>query len=151
MIDAVDAPLHHGKDALNAVRGAVAAPIFARAVVDRFMRVEQPADAPITARLVGVDGRAVLNVAVHEAVDRAGAGVGNDNGAGAPATLASRQNRRLTDRATAMAPGGAKEEAEYHRRFAGWRQGGEWFTKSPEIIEEMRRLREAHRDEFGFL
>lgn len=54
-------------------------------------------------------------------------------------------------RIRAAAPGGQKEEAEYHRRFAKWRQHGEWFTRSPEIVAEMRRLRDAHRDLFGFL
>jgi hypothetical protein len=54
-------------------------------------------------------------------------------------------------RVRAAAPGGQKEKAAYHRQFAKWRQRGEWFTRSPEIIAEMRRLRETYRDIFGFL
>lgn len=59
-------------------------------------------------------------------------------------------NPRLL-RIQAAAPGDRELEREYHRRFKAHRLQGEWLTRCPEIIAEMRRLRDAHRDEFGFL
>lgn len=67
MINADQAPLHHRKDALDPVRGDVAAHIFARAVVDALMGVEQAADRVVDGALVGVDDRARRNIAIGEA------------------------------------------------------------------------------------
>jgi hypothetical protein len=43
----------------------------------------------------------------------------------------------------AVAPGGVREEAAYHERFAAHRRHFEWFTASPEILAEVERLRGA--------
>lgn len=44
-------------------------------------------------------------------------------------------------RLLAFARGGQKTEARYHRRFFRHRLHGEWFSRAPEIVREMDRLR----------
>lgn len=73
VIDPVQSALEQREHALDAVRGHIAAHVFASAVIDGFVPVEQPADATVDAAFVGVDRRADLNVAVGEA-DRVASG-----------------------------------------------------------------------------
>jgi hypothetical protein len=40
----------------------------------------------------------------------------------------------------AVAPGGRSRESHYHHKFREHREFGEWFTRAPEIEEEMARL-----------
>ena len=41
----------------------------------------------------------------------------------------------------AVAPGGQRAEARYHKRFFRHRLHGEWFERAPEIVREIDRLR----------
>lgn len=58
-------------------------------------------------------------------------------------------DRRLRDiqwgnhekvRLLASAPGGQRAEARYHKRFIRHRLEGEWFSRAPEILQEIDRL-----------
>lgn len=44
----------------------------------------------------------------------------------------------------AVAPGGQRAEARYHKRFFRHRMHGEWFSRTPEIEREIDKLRTKH-------
>ncbi|QTH19613.1 GIY-YIG nuclease family protein [Rhizorhabdus wittichii] len=50
--------------------------------------------------------------------------------------------RRLS--VLAVTPGGADIERMYHQHFAGDRMSGEWFRRTPALMAEMKRLRDAN-------
>lgn len=102
VIDAGQATLKEREHALDVVGGDVAPDVFARAVIDGFVLVEQPANAVVDGALVRVDGGADLNVPMREA-DRvpacdAGADLGLDVTA---ATFTASDNGCLADATTA--------------------------------------------------
>jgi len=67
MIDTVQAALKQREHTLDPVRGNIAPDVFASAVVDALVLVEQPADAGVDASFVSVNSRADLNMAMDEA------------------------------------------------------------------------------------
>jgi hypothetical protein len=97
VIDAMDAALHHGKDAFNAVRGDVIADIFPVAVVHGLMVEEQTAYALIGARFIGMDFRARLNAPMNGGVERGSVGILNLHGDHFAAALAHGEDTGLAD------------------------------------------------------
>lgn len=93
MIDAMKAALHDRPHALDGVRVNAVADVFARAVVDALMGVEQPIEPEVAAMLVGMERRARLDVAVNGAVERVGGRVRDHTGLRPTALLAHPQQR----------------------------------------------------------
>ncbi|MBU1253573.1 MAG: GIY-YIG nuclease family protein [Alphaproteobacteria bacterium] len=51
-----------------------------------------------------------------------------------------RSTTGLPGKMLATVHGGTDLEQAYHRRFAEWRQRGEWFSPAPAILAEIERL-----------
>lgn len=102
VIDTMDAALHDRPHAFDPVGVNTVADVFARAVVDALVGVEQPVEPEVSAVLVRVERRAGLNVAVDRPVKGVGRRVGDHASLGASASLSHPQHGSLADRA---APG----------------------------------------------
>ena len=99
VVNPMQAALHDRPHALDGVRVNAVADVFARAVVDTLMGVEQPVEPEVSAMLVRVERGARLDVAVNGAVKRVGGRVRDDPGLRPTALLAHPQHGSLADRA----------------------------------------------------
>jgi len=98
VVYAVNAALHDGKHAFNAVRGHAVPDVFASAMVDGIM-IEESVDACIRPRFVSVNGRADSDILQDRLLDRGRIRPGNRHRDCSAAALAHSKDRRFADRA----------------------------------------------------
>lgn len=102
VIDAVQSALQDGPDALNTVRADIASYKFFRAMVDRLMLKEQPAQRVVAAMLISINLRPWLNVGVDHFVNGWPIRVFNWHRYRIATPFSDTKHGRLTDRAAPL-------------------------------------------------